>query len=431
MGRRDRAGRGNIPRYRIGPTPDVFGRVRRSVPYALTGVVITAWTTVCPDAKPFAIAFVDQCVGFRGIWSLHGHRVPFDALLEPQGKVADEESLGKGTGVGEAGLGVVRLVIFAGLDPFRTMADRAGDGQLGHGEFLAAAFGVESGPAGPAAADEGALVADKVAYMTINATPARWANVEHKKKANQLIKDCVVKYENLDYIDTFDATMGIYGKPRRELLVTDRLHFNADGYKILASRVREHLPKTSAEKRVTRPESVADDSYPRLVTAETRAEPQALAALEKPGKVFFQDDFESPASLKKYLEVRGLKEGHAKLVTDPKLAHSGKGTIQFTAVARDGKEFGAGVSGWFGPDGYDRVYFRRYIKFAVDYDQGNLNHVGGGLAAVAGSNRWRAIGWPASVPVVTTISTALRALAQFGAASLLPATCSCTRIGWI
>ena len=33
--------------------------------------------------------------------------------------------------------------------------------------------------------------------------------------------------------------------------------------------------------------------YPRLATAQTRTDPQALAALEAPGKVFFRDDFES------------------------------------------------------------------------------------------------------------------------------------------
>jgi len=82
----------------------------------------------------------------------------------------------------------------------------------------------------------------------------------------------------------------------------------------------------------------------------------------------------------------------AKLVTDAKLAHSGEGAIQFTAMARSGRESGVGASGWFGPAGYDRVYFRRYVKFAADYDQGNLNHVGGGLAAVAGTDRWRAMG---------------------------------------
>ena len=86
----------------------------------------------------------------------------------------------------------------------------------------------------------------RIAYMTINATPARWANVAREKKANQLIRDCIAKGENLDYIDTFGATMGTDGKPREELFVKDRLHFNAEGYKILAARVRDYLAITAA-----------------------------------------------------------------------------------------------------------------------------------------------------------------------------------------
>ncbi len=128
--------------------------------------------------------------------------------------------------------------------------------------------------------------------------------------------------------------------------------------------------------------------YPVLVTEKTRAGKETLAALEKPGKVFFTDDFESPESLRKYFEVNSEKDGRVKIVLDPKKARSGKGRVQFTAPARDGKESGAGVLGWFGPQGCDRVYFRRYIRFAADYDQGNLNHVGGGLAAVAGTDKW-------------------------------------------
>lgn len=132
--------------------------------------------------------------------------------------------------------------------------------------------------------------------------------------------------------------------------------------------------------------------YPRLVTAETKADPQARAALERKGTVFFRDGFESSESLRKYFEIRGVKQGDAKLVTGAELAHSGKGAIQFTATARDGRESGVGANGWFGSKGYDRVYFRRYIKFAGDYDQGNLNHVGGGLAGVAGPNRYGGMG---------------------------------------
>lgn len=132
--------------------------------------------------------------------------------------------------------------------------------------------------------------------------------------------------------------------------------------------------------------------YPVLVTAATRANAQTLGALEKPGKVFFTDGFESAESLKNYFEIGGLEEGRAKLTTDAKLAHRGEGAFQFTAPAAAGKESSAGASFWFGPEGHKQVYYRRYIKFAADYDQGNLHHVGGGLAAVAGTNKWAEMG---------------------------------------
>ena len=80
-----------------------------------------------------------------------------------------------------------------------------------------------------------------IAYMPINASPSRWANVEREKQANQLIKTYIAAGKNLDYIDTFDATLGADGKPREDLFVKDRLHFNEDGYKILTSIVRRHL----------------------------------------------------------------------------------------------------------------------------------------------------------------------------------------------
>jgi len=56
--------------------------------------------------------------------------------------------------------------------------------------------------------------------------------------------------------------------------------------------------------------------YPVLVAAKTRADRKTLAELERPGKVVFRDGFESPASLKNYFEIRGLRDGRAKLITD-------------------------------------------------------------------------------------------------------------------
>jgi hypothetical protein len=159
------------------------------------------------------------------------------------------------------------------------------------------------------------------------------------------------------------------------------------------AQIRRFLVAIAGLALAGRAQETAEARFaPRLVTAATRADAVTLAALQKPGTVFFSDDFESTNSLAKYFEIRGLKEGHAALDSDAKRAASGRGCMRFTAPARDGQSSGAGASGWFGPDGHDRVHFRRYIRFAADYDQGNLNHTGGGLSGVTGSDRWRAMG---------------------------------------
>jgi len=133
-------------------------------------------------------------------------------------------------------------------------------------------------------------------------------------------------------------------------------------------------------------------SPPRDVTAQTLADPEALAALQAPGKVLFRDDFESDTSLKQWFEIRGLREGRARRVEGEGVAHRGNGAMRFDAPANDGKESGSGASAWLGDEGHDRVYFRRWIRFAPDYDQGNLNHTGGGMAGVAGAGKWDGMG---------------------------------------
>jgi len=133
-------------------------------------------------------------------------------------------------------------------------------------------------------------------------------------------------------------------------------------------------------------------SVPRLVTAESRADAKTLAELKQPGRVFFEDDFESEASLPRYFEIRGGEEGYTRLTSEPAHVHGGRGALQVTAPARGGKSSGAGATAWFGPGGYDCVYLRLYIKYAGDYNQGNLNHTGGSLAAVGSDGKWDGMG---------------------------------------
>ena len=47
---------------------------------------------------------------------------------------------------------------------------------------------------------------------------------------------------HLKYIETYDMVLGADGQPRPELFVEDKLHFNAEGNKLLAERIRSHLP---------------------------------------------------------------------------------------------------------------------------------------------------------------------------------------------
>ncbi len=140
------------------------------------------------------------------------------------------------------------------------------------------------------------------------------------------------------------------------------------------------------------PADVPAEPYPVLVTARTREDPAVLERLQTPGRVVFRDDFEGEDPLRSYFEVNGQKEGRAVISRDAAEAHSGRASLRLTATDRAGAASGAGPVLWLGPDGHDRLHLRYYLRWARDYDQGDLNHTGGGLAGLAGSDKWRGMG---------------------------------------
>jgi lysophospholipase L1-like esterase len=81
----------------------------------------------------------------------------------------------------------------------------------------------------------------RIAYLSMNPSPSRWAQREKQQKGNQLVKDYIAAGKNLDYIDFWGAMLGPDGQPREDLFIQDRLHNNAAGYKIRADIVRPHL----------------------------------------------------------------------------------------------------------------------------------------------------------------------------------------------
>lgn len=132
-------------------------------------------------------------------------------------------------------------------------------------------------------------------------------------------------------------------------------------------------------------EGDAPPPYPVDATAQTLANPSELARLQTPGTLLFEEGFESSEALDRFYNLREADRGAQEIISDESIAHSGKGALQLHTIDEGGESSDAGVTYWLG-DGADTVYYRRYIRFADDYDQGNLNHVGGSLYAVAGDN---------------------------------------------
>ena len=154
----------------------------------------------------------------------------------------------------------------------------------------------------------------------------------------------------------------------------------------------------AAQKPASAPTSrpAADDDalrpYPTLVTASTRKDPAALKALETSGKRIFEEGFESADAFRRFFEVRGKDDGRATIDRDPNAAHASRGALRLKAPAAGGRSSGAGATAWLGDEGFERLHLRYYLRFAADYDQGNLNHTGGSLAGVAGTGKWDGMG---------------------------------------
>lgn len=143
------------------------------------------------------------------------------------------------------------------------------------------------------------------------------------------------------------------------------------------------------------------DPRPTRATEATRADADALAALEKPGEVFFREDFEAKDALAKFFDADSRRDGILLLARNASLAHTGAGVLRCTTVEKKGASSHAGVNYWFGKPrrkdnvhvepGYERVYFRYYVKWADGYEAGPFDHAGATLAAVASGNMWEGL----------------------------------------
>jgi len=81
----------------------------------------------------------------------------------------------------------------------------------------------------------------EMTFISLSPSLARWSQAPREKKLNDLISAFVRGKPRLNYIETYDVPLGKDGKPRAELFVSDKLHFNEAGYKLLAERMRSNL----------------------------------------------------------------------------------------------------------------------------------------------------------------------------------------------
>ncbi|HSY19297.1 MAG TPA: GDSL-type esterase/lipase family protein [Candidatus Acidoferrales bacterium] len=89
----------------------------------------------------------------------------------------------------------------------------------------------------------GKLPDAKIVFISLSPSLSRWTQRDKEKAVNDAVVDYIRGKPFLQYIDTYDVPLGTNGLPRTELFVADKLHFNAEGYKLLAERVRPFLPK--------------------------------------------------------------------------------------------------------------------------------------------------------------------------------------------
>ena len=80
-----------------------------------------------------------------------------------------------------------------------------------------------------------------IAYISIAGNPKRWAQVERVKAANALLASYCQSAPHLHFIDVFTHMLGPDGLPKPDIFVDDRLHMNAEGYKLWTGLLRPHL----------------------------------------------------------------------------------------------------------------------------------------------------------------------------------------------
>jgi lysophospholipase L1-like esterase len=84
-------------------------------------------------------------------------------------------------------------------------------------------------------------------YIGLSPTVKRVKQIDEGNKLNDLISAWVKEQTAMTYIDTRNMTFDADGKVRPDLFVEDMLHFNPEGYKLLAAAVKPYVMEAAAK----------------------------------------------------------------------------------------------------------------------------------------------------------------------------------------
>jgi len=81
----------------------------------------------------------------------------------------------------------------------------------------------------------------EIIYIFVSPAPSRWGENDKYRDLNRRIREMALRMPRVCCIDAYDISLDSSGQARHDLFVSDKLHFNAEGYKLLAERVRPYL----------------------------------------------------------------------------------------------------------------------------------------------------------------------------------------------
>ena len=82
-----------------------------------------------------------------------------------------------------------------------------------------------------------------IAYISMKPSPSRQHLMARFNVANVMIKNFLKKKKRTAYIDVYKAMVKENGLPKDEIFLADKLHMNAEGYKIWKKIIEPHLLK--------------------------------------------------------------------------------------------------------------------------------------------------------------------------------------------